>query len=356
MFGILDRYIGWAIARATAMTILVLVILLSFINLVEELDQVSRGSYTMGDALLVALLTAPRYLFEVFPVSALLGSLLGLGGLAVRSELVAMRAAGFSLRHIMLAVLKVGVLMMLVVVVFSELLAPPAAQYAQELRASKLLGQQTLTSRYGFWARDEQAFINIRSLGDGRHLRDITIYEFDGDDRLRLATHAARADYEVDHWVLRDIAQSELDEGGAKVRSLASARWDSPLDPALLSAVVVRPTMLPLWELADYIAFMRENAQSAIDYEVAFWLKIVNPFATLAMLFLAVPFVLRAGRNVGVGQRIFLGAVVGAVFFLLTRALSYVAVVYQVDPAFTAVVPAGVFLALALFLLRQVRY
>ena len=78
-------------------------------------------------------------------------------------------------------------------------------------------------------------------------------------------------------------------------------RWDFPLDPALLSAVVVRPTMLPLWELADYIALMRENAQSAIDYEVAFWLKIINPFATLGMLFLAVPFVLRAGRNVGVG-------------------------------------------------------
>ncbi len=355
MFGILDRYIGWAIARATAMTILVLVILLSFINLVEELDRVSRGSYTTGDALLVALLTAPRYLFEVFPVSALLGSLLGLGGLAARSELVAMRAAGYSLRHILLAVLKVGLLMMLMVTAFSELLAPPAEQYAQELRTGKLLGQQALTSRYGFWSRDDRAFVNIRTLGDGRHLRDVFIYEFDDEGRMRLATHAARADYEGDHWVLRDIAQSEVSDDRVEVRRLVSARWDSPLDPALLSAVVVRPTMLPLWELADYIAFMRENAQSAIDYEVAFWLKIVNPFATLAMLFLAVPFVLRAGRNVGVGQRVFLGAVVGAVFFLLTRALSYAAVVYRIDPAFTAVVPAGVFLMLAVVLLQRVR-
>ena len=119
--------------------------------------------------------------------------------------------------------------------------------------------------------------------------------------------------------------------------------------------MVVRPTMLPLWELADYIALMRENAQSAIDYEVAFWLKIINPFATLGMLFLAVPFVLRAGRNVGVGQRIFLGAVVGAVFFLLTRALSYVVVVYRINPAVTAVVLACVFLALLLLLLQRVR-
>lgn len=355
MFGILDRYIGWTIARSSAMTILVLVILLSFVNLVEELEQVNHGGITMGDALLVSLLTAPRYLFEVFPVAALLGSLLGLGGLATRSELVAMRTAGFSLGHIMLAVLKVGVLMVLVVIVFSEFLAPSAEQYAQELRTGRLLGQQALTSRYGFWARDEQAFINIRSLGDGRHLRDITIYEFDGDDRLSLTTHATRAGYEGDHWVLRNIVQSELGESGVQIRSLASMRWDFPLDPALLSAVVVRPTMLPLWELADYIALMRENAQSAIDYEVAFWLKIINPFATLGMLFLAVPFVLRAGRNVGVGQRIFLGAVVGAVFFLLTRALSYVVVVYRINPAVTAVVLACVFLALLLLLLQRVR-
>jgi len=355
MFGRLDRYIAVSIAKATGMTLLVLVALLLFFNLVDELDQVNKGDYKVGDALLVAFLTAPRYLFEVFPISALLGSLLGLGGLAARSELIAMRAAGFSIRGIVLAVLKVGLLMMLVVVLFSELLAPPAEQYAQSLRAEKLTGQPTLATPYGFWARDGQAYVNIRNLGSGYQLQDIHIYEFDDADRLRLATHADTAAFQGDHWTLHGISQSELLEGQVKARSLASARWDSLLDPAVLSVVVVRPTMLPIWELAEYIGFMRENAQSAIEYEVAFWLKVVNPIATLAMLFLAVPLVVGGQRGTSMGHRVFLGAIIGAVFFLLTRALSYVSVVYSINPMLTAFVPAAALIGVTVMLLRRVR-
>lgn len=355
IFGRLDRYIGLTIAKATGMTLLVLVVLLLFFNLVDELDQVSRGNYQVPDALLVAFLTAPRYLFEAFPVSALMGSLLGLGGLASRSELVAMRAAGFSIQGIVFAVVKVGLLMMLVVVLFSELLAPPAEQYAQQLRAEKLTGQPTLATPYGFWARDARAFINIRNLGDGYHLRDVYIYEFDDGRQLRLATHADRAEFQGDHWMLHGISQSELLEGRVKARTLASARWDSMLDPTVLSVVVVRPTMLPIWELADYIGFMHENAQSAIEYEVAYWLKVVNPVATLAMLFLAIPLVIGTRRTTSIGQRVFVGAIIGATFFLLTRALSYIAVVYAISPMITAFLPALVLAAVTLLLLRRVR-
>lgn len=355
MFTRLDRYIAVSVAKATGLTLLVLVILLLFFNLVDELDQVNRGNYGVSDAILVALLTAPRYLFEVFPIAALLGCLLGLGGLAARSELVAMRAAGFSLLGIALAVLKVGFLMMLLVVVFSELLAPPAERFAQQWRAERLTGQATLATPYGFWTREGQAFVNIRNPGNGRHLEDLRIYEFDGSQHLRLAMRAESADYRGDHWVLKGIAQSELGAQQVKARELDSARWESLLDPQVLGVIVVRPTMLPIWELADYIGFMRGNAQSALEYEVAFWLKVVNPVATLAMLFLAVPLVVSGARDTSMGQRIFVGAVIGAVFFMLTRALSYTAVVYEISPALTAFVPSLALLAVTVTLLRRVR-
>lgn len=355
IFGQLERYIARNVARSTLLTLLVLVILLLFFTFVDELDQVARGSYEVQDAMLVATLTSPRYLFEVFPIAALLGSLLGLGGLASRSELIAMRAAGFSRRKLLLALLKVGVLMMLVVVLFSELLAPPAERYAQQWRAQRITGQPALVTPYGFWARDGKAFINIRDLGDGRRVKGVRIYEFDAGRRLRLATYAASAEYSSDHWSLKDVSQSEIALDRVEARTLDSARWVSVLDPTLLDAVALRPTMLPIWELAGYIGFMRENAQSALDYEVAFWLKVVNPIATLAMLFLALPLVLGSPRNTSMGKRIFIGAVVGAGFFLLTRALSYVSVVYEVNPAVTAFAPAVVLVFVSLALLRRVR-
>lgn len=351
----LERYIALTVAKATGMTVLVLVILLVFFNLIDELDQVNVGDYQLADAFLVAALSAPRYLFEVFPIAALLGSLLGLGGLAAHSELIAMRAAGFSLRAILMAVLKAGVLMMVVVLLFGELLAPPAEQFAQRHRVEQQQGKVLLQSSQGFWARDGRAFINIREIVSGAELRDIWIYEFNEGKELTLATHAKRAHFGSEGWVLQGIEQSQISAEGVQTRELSSARWESLLDPSLLSVVVVKPTMLPIWGLSRYIDFMRANGQSSIDYEVAYWLKVANPFATLVMLFLALPFILGNQRSSSVGQRIFVGAVVGAGFFLLNRAMSYVAVVYNFSPALTAILPALVLMSFTFWMLRRVR-
>ena len=119
---LLERYIGASVLKATLLALVVLLSLLVFLGVVDELDEVGRGDYRTWDALLVAFLSTPRYAFEVFPVAALLGSLLGLGALANQGELVAMRAAGMSLRQIVAAVLKAGLAMMLVVFVIGEVL------------------------------------------------------------------------------------------------------------------------------------------------------------------------------------------------------------------------------------------
>lgn len=349
-----ERYIGGAMLKATGMTLLVLVILLVFFGLIDEMDEVGKGDYRLGDAFLVAMLSAPRYMFEGFPVAALIGSLIGLGALGSHGEFIAMRAAGFSLRQIVLAVMKAGLLMMVAVFLFGELVAPPSEQWGERYRMEQMQQKVTLKTRYGFWARDGRAFVNIRNILPAARLEDIFVYEFDDDGRLTLATHAASAAHRGDHWRMRDIRQSRISEEGVTQRRLEQARWDSLLDPGLLSAVVIEPTMLPVTELYRYIDVMRESGQSATDYEVAFWVKLATPLATLVMLFISVPFVLAHQRSVGMGQRVFLGVMLGMAFYLLSRGMSYVAVVYELSPALSALLPAVAFLGIGLYLMTRV--
>ena len=68
----------------------------------------------------------------------LLGSLVGLGGLASHSELIAMRAAGVSLARIILTVMKAGILIMLLVLFIGELVAPVSERYAENMRTEKI--------------------------------------------------------------------------------------------------------------------------------------------------------------------------------------------------------------------------
>lgn len=352
---ILERYLATTMLKATGMALVVLVILLVFFGLIEEMDEVGKGSYQLGDAFLVALLSAPRYVFEAFPVSALVGSLIGLGALASHGELMAMRGSGFSLRQIVVAVMKTGLAMMVIVFLFGELVAPASEQLGEQYRTEQLQEKVTLKTRYGFWARDGQAFVNIRGILPGARLEDIFIYEFADDRRLELATYAERAEHRGDHWLMYGIRQSRLSEAGVERRELVQARWDSLLDPGLLSAIVVQPNMLRIDELHHYITVMRDNGQAATDYEVAFWGKLATPLATLVMLFIAIPFVLAHQRFVSMGQRVFLGIALGMAFYLFNRGMSYVAVVYGFDPLLSALLPAVAFSAIGLWMMRGVR-
>jgi lipopolysaccharide export system permease protein len=69
---------------------------------------------------------------------------------------------------------------------------------------------------------------------------------------------------------------------------------------------------------------------------------------------LAVPFVLGNLRSAGRGQQVFVGILIGSGYYLLTRAMSFVAVAYGFSPMLTAMVPTALLLALALYALKRV--
>ena len=101
----LASYLGRHVLLATLATGAVLLGFVSVIDFVTELRDVGKESYTLSHAMLYVLLTMPTRSYEVFPTVAVIGSLLGLGGLAASSELTAMRAVGVSRLQVGLAAL-----------------------------------------------------------------------------------------------------------------------------------------------------------------------------------------------------------------------------------------------------------
>lgn len=351
---VLDKYIGRQLLAGTFFIMAGLLTLLGVLNLFEELGEVGKGNYTVEAAFLYVAMGLPRFAYELFPVTVLLGSLAGLGGLAVHSELIAMRAAGISVRRIVLAMLQAGFLLMLLAVLLGELVAPPSEQYAQQMRNDLKSEQVSLRSKYGFWARDGHAFINIRRFLPGNELDGVYVYEFDEQKRLTVATHAERAVFLDGRWLLKGIRQSFISEEGIKSRALEQAAWGSLLEPDLLNVVVVKPHMLPIWGLYRYIGFLKANGQDANQYEVAFWGKLVKPLVTVAMLFLSVPFLFGSLRSVGLGKRVFIGTLIGLGFYMGNKMISYMAVVYAWNPVFASVLPGVLVTALAIWSMRRV--
>jgi lipopolysaccharide export system permease protein len=351
---IIDRYLAGAVIRGSVVTLAVLLPLIAFFMLADEMDAVKDEGYRLADALRYVTLALPRFAYQLSPIATLIGALVGLGSLASSSELVAMRAAGVSIARIVGASMLGGLVLALVAVAVGEGLAPIADQEGLRMKSEALSGQVALATPYGFWARDGRTFVNIRQILPGADLRDISIYEVDEERRLTTATHAARARYASGGWILEDVARSRISPEAVEVERLPREDWASRISPSLLEVVVVQPQMLPIWGLHRYIRYMQANDQDAGSYEVAFWGKVVQPFLILAMIFVSIPLLLGSSRTSGTGVRIFIGILAGIVFYLVSRTFSYLSLLYGLSPVVAAFTPPLLFLAAAVLVLRRV--
>ena len=123
---ILDRYIGRAVTMGILAVLLVMITLDSLINFAGETSEIGKAHYTFWQAIYYILLNIPQKVYQMFPMVALLGTMVSMGMLAGHSELVAIRASGVSIARIALSVLKTGIILTAVVIAIGEFVAPPA--------------------------------------------------------------------------------------------------------------------------------------------------------------------------------------------------------------------------------------
>lgn len=351
----LNLYIIREVVQGSLIACLVLLALLNFFTFADEMADLGQGNYGIKQIFIYLSLTSPRDFYELMPSAALLGCLVNLGALANHRELVAMQSAGFSRVRIILAALMGGMVLLAISIGIGEYVAPPAERLAHSLKATALKKQVASRTRYGFWVRDGNIFINIRRIEQQENLGNINIYEIDADQKLRLATHASRAEYDGRQWRLKKIRISRFGDEQITGERKDAADWSSVLAPDLLNAFVVRPENLSVLELARYIEYLRENGQRSQSVELAFWGRIVNPAVTLVMMLVAVPFVLTLRREVGAGQRIVVGVVIGLGFYLFDRMFSHFGLIYEMNPIFAAAFPTGLALSAALVALARMR-
>lgn len=339
---IFSRYLAVNMLTSTLLALLVLTAVAGVFAFMGQLGDLA-GSYGVLQALAYVLMTLPRRAYELFPTAVLLGALLGLGNLASNSELVVMRASGMSAMRITAAVLRAGLVLVVLATLIGEVLAPPGEEYAQNLRSTSRSGYVTLESRNGFWARDQSSFINIRRVLPGARLENISIYRYNRRGELQTVTHAASAEYVNGEWLLHNIEESHISDSGVKTQKEARARWDSVLDPGLLETLAIDPDNLAALSLYRYVKYLKQNNLDASRYQLAFWIKLITPLSTLVMLLVAMPFVFGPLRSSSAGPRVLIGVLVGLGFYLMNQALSYVGLVYGLDPLLSALLPSVLF-------------
>ncbi|HEX5126853.1 MAG TPA: LPS export ABC transporter permease LptG [Rhodocyclaceae bacterium] len=352
---VLNRYLRREIVAATLLVLLAFLALFAFFDFLGELEEVGRNGYTLKHALIFVALSIPSRAYEVVPIAALIGTLYALTNLARNSELTVMRTSGVSTTRLLGALMGIGLIFVMTTFALGEFIAPPMERVAQKWRLRTTNSALPQELRTGLWIRDGLLFINVqRALPDAR-LEGVRIYEFDTQHRLLAINEAANGDYLQDQgWMLRDVVRTRFQPDHTSVERLPQWQWKSELTPDMISVVMVSPERMAIRNLYQEIKHLEENSQRADRYEIAYWKKIIYPFAALVMMGLALPFALGNQRSGNVGGRVLLGVVLGMLFHLLNSLFSNLGVINSWPPLMSATTPSLMFLLLAIVMLRGV--
>ncbi|HZP86310.1 MAG TPA: LPS export ABC transporter permease LptG [Burkholderiales bacterium] len=352
---ILRRYLTREIVSSVVLVLLALLMLFSFFDLINELEDVGKGRYGLGSALMFVGLGLPGRLYELFPVGVLIGTMFALAQFVLHSEYTVMRTSGVSVFAMGRTLVTIGLGFALVAFLTGELLAPRSEDAAQRMRLRETSGAVAISAfRSGLWVKDEDSFINVGRILHDTTLQDIRIYEFDPQYRLRTISFAQQGKYARENrWRLEDVVVTRFEQDHTSVSKLAQMEWHSALTPRILSVLLIAPEKMSIGTLFSYVKHLRSNHQESGRYEIALWNKVIYPLTVVVMMFLALPFAYLNIREGGVSTKIFSGIMVGLGFHLVSRLFGHVGALAAWSPPLAATAPTAIFLGLALMLLYR---
>ncbi len=352
----LDRYLYRTVIVYTLMAMGVLLTLGALFVFISQQSDIGVGDYGTADAFLYTFLNLPEQIFELLPIGALIGALMGLGNLAAGSELVVTRASGVSVWRIAWPVGLAGVTMALTMYAVGEYVAPPLAQFAKREKTTSKLADISFAGSSSAWVKDGNLILRVQTGEVDQSFGGVSLFELDGSTRLRSIQRAERISVaDPGHWRMQNVATTRFGDDRIESDTLPEVTIATTVNPDFLGLAATDPDLLTLRGLKSYIDHLRRNSLDTAYYSIGYWSRIARIFAVIIVTLLALPFVFGPLRTTGAGTRTVIGIMLGVVFFLITRTVENGGQLFGLNPALVGWLPTAVIGFLTLVAISRTR-
>ena len=347
-----------------------------FIDFVDELENVGRNGFTLGQAVLTGLLEQPGHFYELFPIAVLIGTIYSMARLAQSSEFTILRTGGLGPGRALRLLALPGLLFAMLTFVVGDYVAPVTERQGLALQAGARGG--VLLGRGGAWLKERRAAeaptaepapaaasaaggersisVNVTAAGVRGNLLGVRIFEFDSDGRLRTRLEAASAQVSGDgFWQLREVQRTDwptpeqaLAGQPLQQQALATLAWPSTLTSSVVAAALLPAKTMSTIDLWRYAGHLADQEQAVQSYQIQFWKKALYPLACVVMVALALPFAYLHARAGGVSLKVFGGIMLGISFVLLNNASGHLGLLRQWTPWMAAAAPSLLYLLLSM--------
>ncbi len=344
----LRRLLYGEVMVAVAFVTLSFLALFFFFDFVDELQNVGKngGVYQVSHAFTYVLLLIPSHMYELLPISVLIGTIFVMARLAQSSEFTILRTSGLGPTLALRNLMGLGLAFVLLTFAIGDYLSPFCDRYGQLLK-SRYLGQITV-GQTGAWLRERQQdrsfAVNVTTLTPEGNPKGIRIFEFNADGQWLSLTKAEVGLLSKNLvWDLRHVERDEIrrDNGESKLirQYVDRLEWPTSITPEMVSVALLKPERMGTVDLFQYIRHLNANGQTTQRFEIEFWKKVFYPLSCLVMVVLALPFAYLHFRSGNIASHVFGGVLAGISFFLLNNVFSYIGNINSWAPWFAAAAP-----------------
>ncbi len=351
---LLSAYMMRTILASTALVLVVLLALAGLFEFIGELDDV-KGDYQTPQVILFTALRLPNLAFEMLPVAALIGSLLGLGALAGNSEIIVMRSAGLSVTRLASMVAVSGAVLLVLTGLLGEFIGPPLDFYARDMRMEARY-QKDDDLGNDAWVKDGPVYLHLERVNSEFEFGSIFLFRFDDENKLASIAQAANSGIDdEDNWILENLRETRFKDDGIQVVESSVAVESFEVNAELLGNSLAKPLSLSARGLLVYIDYLKRNNLDASQYESEIWYRASRTLTVLVMPILSLAFVFGSLRSGGAGGRLMIGVVVGLAYYLASETLANSGQVFDLNPAIVNWLPLLVLCMITAIALRRVR-
>ena len=366
------RLIYGEVLAAIALVALGFLALFFFFDLVDELQYLGKNNglssatdtYQIRHALLYVALLIPNHLYELLPISVLIGSIFVMARLAQSSEFTILRTSGLDPWRALKLLLALGAVFVALSFALGDYVAPASERAAQLLKAryqNKITIGQT-----GAWLKEKQTYntfvVNVKALTPDNKMQGVQVFEFNNKGLIVSTMQAPLAVFSKgEAWLLQQATRVDFDvpagltpagkaQETAKVNraTLASLRWPTGISSEMVSVALLKPDRMATIDLFNYVRHLDANGQTAQRYEIEVWKKVFYPLSCLVMVMLALPFAYLHFRSGGIAGYVFAGVMIGISFFLLNNVFGYIGNLRNWQPWLAAATPGLLYMAVSL--------
>ena len=353
---ILDRYIVRTVLGAVVLVMVALLILGGLFVFISQQSDIGIGHYTVADALWYTLLNLPQQVYQLLPITALIGSVLGFGQLARGSEITVIRATGISVTRLAGTALLAAALLIAFEGAIGEFMAPQLQEASNQQKAFRQYNSIGFGGGTGAWVRDGDLILNVARQSGSRQFAGMQVFELSPQHTLVSIGHAANATAAGQRkWLLGSYTESRFTGDRVATSRPGEKVLQSNVTAGFLGLAVQDPEQLTLQALWQVIGYFHANSLDARQYLFAFWSKIARTVAIAFSVLLAIPFGLGSMRSAGAGTRTTLALAIGLAFFLLQKLIESGTIVFNLDPVVLAWLPTALLATVTLLLLARAR-